>query len=117
MNSEEPRRTLTIILVVAVAIGLIIGILYLIFGLTLAVQSISFGITFTLLVIIIIILAIISLYLWIKSLWQGRDLRKCQKENTSLKKELDKYKSQQEHKNETKPTESKISQIKDIFKK
>lgn len=116
MSGEERKRTLTIVLVVAVALGLIAGVLYLLFGLALVVQAISFGITFVILVIIILVLAIISLYLWIKLLWQGRDLKKSEEQIIKLKEELEICQAQLEPKNKKEPTESKISQIRDIFK-
>ena len=115
MDSEELKRTLTIVLVVAVVLGLIAGVMYLLFGLTLVVQAISFGITFLILMLIILALTIISLYLWIKLIWRGRDLKKYEKEIINLKEELEKYKAQLNQKDKKEPTKSKISQIKDKF--
>lgn len=116
MDSDEQKRTLTIVLVVAVVLGLIAGVLFLLFGLTLVVQAISFGITFVILFLIILGLAIISIYLWIKLNWLRRDIKKCEKQNTNLIKEIEKYKALINQENGKKPTESKISQIRDIFK-
>lgn len=114
MDNDERKRTLTIVLGVAVALGVIAGLLYLLFGLALVVQAITFGITFVILSIIILALLVVSIYLWIKLIWLRRDLKNCVKQNIHLESELEKCKSKMEPKNKG---ESKniTQQIKDIF--
>ena len=96
MDSQELKRTLTIVLVVAVVLGFLAAILYLLYGFAIVWQAIAAGITIALLLIFVLLFLIISIYLWIKILWLRREFKNCKDENLFLRKELKNYKAKLE---------------------
>jgi hypothetical protein len=90
MESSELFRNLKIILIVALLIGLVAAILYLIYGLALVWQAIAAGIITGFLSILVILFIIISIYLWTKNLLLNRDLDRYKAELRHCRAELNK---------------------------
>jgi len=105
MNSQELKRTLTIVLVVAVLLGLTAAVLYLLYGFAIVWQAIAAGVTIALLLIFVLILLTISIYLWIRFLWLKREFKNCRDENLFLQREIKNYKAQLMQKEKEEPTD------------
>ena len=104
MESNEFIRNLKIIIVLAVIIGLIVAVFYLIYGFALFWQAMAATIIIGFLSILVIIFIVLSIYLWTKNLLLKREVKKNQIELNYYKAEIKKIKD-----NSKKITESNKS--------
>lgn len=89
-------RNLKIVGILVLAMGLIIFVIYLIYGFTLLWQAMAAGIITGFLLLVVLILAGLSIYLWIKNLLLKRELKKLQTDLDMCRSELNKCKKIQE---------------------
>ena len=80
MERDQLLRTLKIIVILAVIIGVAGAVLYLIYGFTLLWQAMAAGIITGFLIILVFILLIMVIYFYLKLLLVRRELRKCREE-------------------------------------
>jgi CHASE3 domain sensor protein len=93
VDSNELIRNLKIIVIIAVIIGVVGAVLYLIYGFAIIWQAMAAAIITGFLSILIIIFVVVSIYLWTKNLLLKRDLRKNQMELRHCRAELNKIKN------------------------
>jgi len=92
---DDRLKTLKTIFIVAVAIGLLILIIYAVYGFSLLWTTFAAGITIGLLVIIIIVLIILAIYLWIKNLMNKRELKRTRDKLEITEMELSRCRAEQ----------------------
>lgn len=90
MESRELIRNLKIVAILALIIGLIGAIFYLIYGFTILWQAMAAGIIIGFLSLLVILFIVVSIYLWTKNLLLKRDLRKYRTELRHCRTELNK---------------------------
>ena len=90
MESSELFRNLKIVVIVALIIGVVAAVLYLIYGLALVWQAIAAGIITGFLSILVILFIVVSIYLWTKNRLLKRDLKKYKTELRHCRAELNK---------------------------
>ncbi len=104
MESNEFIRNLKIIVVLAVIIGLIVAVFYLIYGFALFWQAMAATIIIGFLSILVIIFIALSIYFWTKNLLLKREVKKYQIELNYCRAEMNRIKE-----NSNKVTESNKS--------
>lgn len=97
MNNDELLKNLKIVLIVALVIGIVGAVLYLIYGLALIWQAMAAGILTGFLVLMLIVFLGLSIYLWMKNFLTKRELKKVEMELKNCKDQLKKF-----HKNQDK---------------
>lgn len=80
METKQLLKTLKIVLILALILGVIGAVFYLIYGFTLLWQAMAAGIVTGFLLILLFILLGLTIYLWLKLVLLRRELEKCQKE-------------------------------------
>jgi hypothetical protein len=90
MDSNELIRNLKLVVAVALIIGIIGTIIYLIYGFTILWTAMAAGIITGFLSLLVILFLALSIYLWGKNLLLKRDLKKYKIELQYCKTELEK---------------------------
>ncbi|MCC7550673.1 MAG: hypothetical protein KO316_04105 [Methanobacterium sp.] len=80
METEQLLKTLKIVLILALIIGLIGAVFYLVYGFTILWQAMAAGIITGFLLILVFIFLVLALYFYLKLVLIRRELRKCQEE-------------------------------------
>lgn len=80
METEQLLKTLKIIFIVALIIGVIGAVFYLVYGFTILWQAMAAGIITGFLMILVFILLALVIYFWLKLLLIKRELAKCREE-------------------------------------
>jgi len=80
METEQLLKTLKIVLILALIIGLIGAVFYLVYGFTILWQAMAAGIITGFLLILVFILLVLALYFYLKLILIKRELRKCREE-------------------------------------
>ena len=80
METKQLLKTLKIVVILALILGVIGAVFYLIYGFTLLWQALAAGIVTGFLLILLFILLGLTIYLWLKLVLLRRELEKCQKE-------------------------------------
>lgn len=80
METEQLLKTLKIVIIMAVIIGAIGALFYLIYGFTILWQAMAAGIVTGFLLILVFILVVLAIYFYLKLLLIRRELRKCREE-------------------------------------
>jgi membrane protein implicated in regulation of membrane protease activity len=80
METKQLLKTLKIVVILALILGVICAVFYLIYGFTLLWQAMAAGIVTGFLLILLFILLGLTIYLWLKLVLLRRELEKCQKE-------------------------------------
>lgn len=78
MEKDELLRTLKIIVILAIIIGVIGAIFYLIYGFTILWQAMAAGIITGFLLIMVLIFLFLAIYFWLRLLFLKRELKNCQ---------------------------------------
>jgi hypothetical protein len=76
MDSDQ-FKTFKLVVIVALIIGVIGAIFYLVYGFTIIWQGMAAGVIIGFLSILVILLIGLSIYLWVKILLMKRELKKC----------------------------------------
>ena len=92
-------KTLRIVVIIALVIGILAALFYLVYSFTLFWQAFAAGITIGILLIIIFVLLVLAVYLWIKNFLIKRELIKQEAELEQIKIELNRYKARVMQKN------------------
>ena len=92
--SEDYFKTLKIVAIIAVLIGIIAAITYFIYGFGLFWATFAAGITIGLLMIIIIALLILSIYFWVRTFLLKREIKNYKNKLEYLEIELARCKSE-----------------------
>lgn len=95
---NQTIRNLKIIGILVLAMGLVIFVIYLIYGFTLLWQAMAAGIVTGFLLLVVLILVGLSIYLWIKNLLIKRELKKIQTDLDMCRSELNKIKKNSQQK-------------------
>ena len=95
MNNDELVKNLKIVLIVALVIGIVAAVLYLIYGLALIWQAMAAGILTGFLVLMLILFIALSIYLWIKNFLTKRELKRVETELMNCKTQLKKFQREQ----------------------
>jgi hypothetical protein len=109
MDGDQLVKNLKIVAIMALIIGVLGAVLYLIYGFTIIWQAMAAGIITGFLSLIVILFVVLSIYLWIKNLLLKKDLKHAKVELNKYKIELEKYKAELE---KSKVELEKKSQIK-----
>ncbi|BDZ72161.1 hypothetical protein [Methanobacterium petrolearium] len=80
METEQLLKTLKIVLILALIIGIIGAVFYLVYGFTILWQAMAAGIITGFLLILVFIFLVLALYLYLKLALIKRELRKCREE-------------------------------------
>ncbi|MCE7698813.1 MAG: hypothetical protein K8E24_008290 [Methanobacterium paludis] len=75
MDGDQLVKNLKIVAIMALIIGVLGAVLYLIYGLTVIWQTMAAGIITGFLSLIVILFIVLSIYLWIKNLLLKKDLK------------------------------------------
>jgi len=95
MNNDELVKNLKIVLIVALVIGIVAAVLYLIYDLALIWQAMAAGILTGFLVLMLILFIALSIYLWIKNFLTKRELKGVETELKNCKAQLKKFREEQ----------------------
>jgi hypothetical protein len=95
VESSELIRNLKIVVILALIIGILGTILYLIYGFTILWQAMAAGIITGFLSILLIIFIAISIFLWAKNMLLKRDLNRYKSELEFCRAELKKSEKKQ----------------------
>jgi membrane protein implicated in regulation of membrane protease activity len=90
---NDQLRTLRIVVIIAVVIGILAALFYLVYSFTLFWQAFAAGITIGFLLIILFVLLVLAIYLWVKNFLIKRELKKQETELEQIKIELNRYKA------------------------
>jgi hypothetical protein len=96
MDRDQFIKSLKIILVMALLIGVIGAILFLVYGFTVIWQAMAATVITIFLSIVVILFIILSIYLWIKNLLLKRELKGTKTELNRCKKELKRFRTELE---------------------
>lgn len=89
METEQLKKTLKIVIVLAVIIGAIGAFFYLIYGFTILWQAMATGIVTGFLLILVFVLLVLAIYFYLKILLIRRDLAKCREKLEKIAKKPD----------------------------
>lgn len=92
--SEDYFKTLKLVAIIAVIIGILAAIAYFIYGFGLFWATFAAGITISLLMMIILALLILSIYLWVKTFLLKREIKNYKNKLEYLNIELARCKSE-----------------------
>lgn len=90
---DDSLKTLKIVVMIAVVIGILVAVGYLIYGFSLFWATFAAGITIGLLLIIIVVLLILAIYLWIRNFLLKRELRRYEDRLEQAQAELSRCRS------------------------
>jgi len=90
---NDRLKTLRIVAIIAVAVGILAALFYVIYSFSLFWQAFAAGITISILLIIIFVLLVLAAYLWIKNLLLKRELKKQETKLEQIKMELNRCKT------------------------
>ena len=79
MERDQLLKTLKIVIIIAVILGAVGAVFYLVYGFTLLWQAMAAGIITGFLLILVLILLALAIYLYLKMLLLRRELGKCRK--------------------------------------
>ncbi len=96
---NDRLKTLKIAAIIAVVIGILAALFYIVYSFSLFWQAFAAGITISILLIIIFVLLVLAAYLWIKNFLLKRELKKQETKLEQVKMELNRYKTQLKQKN------------------
>lgn len=96
-------KTLRIVIIIALVMGILAALFYLVYSFSLFWQAFAAGITIGILLIIIFVLIVLAIYLWIKNLLLKRELMKQETKLEQIKMDLNRYKTKLRQKNVEKP--------------
>jgi uncharacterized membrane protein len=80
METEQLLKTLKIVVILALILGVIGVVFYLVYGFTILWQAMAAGIITGFLLILVFILLVLAIYFWLKLLLIRRELGKCREE-------------------------------------
>jgi Zn-dependent protease with chaperone function len=80
METEQLLKTLKIVVILALIIGVIGAVFYLVYGFTILWQAMAAGIITGFLLILVFIFLGLAIYLWLKLMLMKRELGKCREE-------------------------------------
>jgi Zn-dependent protease with chaperone function len=80
METEQLLKTLKIVVILALIIGVIGALFYLVYGFTILWQAMAAGIITGFLLILVFIFLGLAIYLWLKLVLIKRELGKCREE-------------------------------------
>jgi len=80
METEQLFKTLKIVLIMALILGVIGAVFYLVYGFTILWQAMAAGIITGFLLILVFIFLSLAVYSWLKLMLMKRELVKCRKE-------------------------------------
>lgn len=80
METEQLVKTLKIVVILAVIIGAIGAVFYLVYGFTILWQAMAAGIITGFLIVLVFILLVLAIYFYLKLLLIRRELKKCREE-------------------------------------
>lgn len=89
METEQLKKTLKIVIVLAVIIGAIGAFFYLIYGFTILWQAMATGIVTGFLLILVFVLLVLAIYFYLKILLIRRNLAKCREKLEKIAKKPD----------------------------
>jgi len=89
METEQLKKTLKIVIVLAVIIGAIGVFFYLIYGFTILWQAMATGIVTGFLLILVFVLLVLAIYFYLKILLIRRDLAKCREKLEKIARKSD----------------------------
>jgi uncharacterized membrane protein len=99
---EDNRlKTLKIVVIAAVVIGLLAALAYTLYGFSLFWATFAAGITIGLLIIIILVFIVLTIYLWIRTLLFKREIKRYENRLEQAKMELIRCRSKLNRKNIT----------------
>ena len=96
---NDRLKTLRIAAIIALVIGILAALFYIVYSFSLFWQAFAAGITISILLIIIFVLLVLAVYLWIKNFLLKRELKKQETKLEQVKMELNIYKTQLKQKN------------------
>lgn len=96
---NDRLKTLRIAAIIALVIGILAALFYIVYSFSLFWQAFAAGITISILLIIIFVLLVLAAYLWIKNFLLKRELKKQETKLEQVKMELNRYKTQLKQKN------------------
>lgn len=96
---NDHLKTLRIAAIIALVIGILAALFYIVYSFSLFWQAFAAGITISILLIIIFVLLVLAVYLWIKNFLLKRELKKQETKLEQVKMELNRYKTQLKQKN------------------
>ena len=88
METEQLFKTLKLVLIVALILGVIGAVFYLVYGFTILWQAMAAGIITGFLLILMFIFLSLAVYLWLKLMLMKRELVKCRKELMAMSRKL-----------------------------
>ncbi|NYB51642.1 MAG: hypothetical protein HVN35_03620 [Methanobacteriaceae archaeon] len=80
MERDELVKTLKIVVILAVIMGAIGAVFYLVYGFTILWQAMAAGIITGFLVLLVFILLVLAIYFYLKLFLIRRELKKCREE-------------------------------------
>jgi len=80
METEQLLKTLKIVVILALIIGVIGALFYLVYGFTILWQAMAAGIITGFLLILVFVFLGLAIYLWLKLVLLKRELGKCREE-------------------------------------
>jgi hypothetical protein len=80
METEQLLKTLKIVVILALIIGVIGALFYLVYGFTILWQAMAAGIITGFLLILVFVFLCLAIYLWLKLVLLKRELGKCREE-------------------------------------
>ncbi len=80
METEQLLKTLKIVVILALIIGVIGVLFYLVYGFTILWQAMAAGIITGFLLILVFVFLCLAIYLWLKLVLLKRELGKCREE-------------------------------------
>lgn len=90
---EDSLRTLKIVVIVAVIIGFLAALGYVLYGFSLFWATFAAGITIGILLIIILVLIILAIYLWIRTFLLKREIKRYESRLEQTQAELSRCRS------------------------
>lgn len=90
---DDRLKTLKIIIIIAVIIGLLGAVAYVIYGFSLFWATFAAGITIGLLLVIILALFIVAVYLWIRTILLKKEVKKSENRLEQAQMELSRCRS------------------------
>jgi membrane protein implicated in regulation of membrane protease activity len=97
---EKTLRTIKIIFIIVAVFGAMSLVLYGVYAFSLLWQTFAAGITISFLLIIIVLIALLAIYLWIRTLLNKRELNRLKNELEQAKIELKRCESKFNQQNE-----------------
>lgn len=96
---NDRLKTLKIAAIIAVVIGILAVLFYIVYSFSLFWQAFAAGITISILLITIFVLLLLALYLWIRNFLLKRELREQETKLEQVRMELNRCKTQLKQEN------------------